>query len=150
MKIEKLSQVQLMQLYERLIQVSKDCVDNEDGKNDRESYIRKNFSLSSAAGKQLYKSLSDEQLIQIITSIADKVGHSPSQKEVFWVWREYIKLRFKKWPYALTAAGLPKSAGKGGMAINASFEMNRYGYSKFFRKVKHNCVIQYCIGKRKN
>lgn len=100
-----------MNLYEELLRISKESKNKEDGKNDVESDIYKKFSLSSISGKRFYKNLSDEQLIHVIIDISKEIGHSPSQKETYWVWREYIKLRFKKWPYALVAAGLPKNAG---------------------------------------
>lgn len=64
-------------------------------------------------------------MLHVITDIAKEIGHSPSQKEAFWVWREYIKLRFKKWPYALAAAGLPKNAGMGGMTLEQAQESKR-------------------------
>nr|WP_225877725.1 hypothetical protein [Alkalibacter mobilis] len=75
------------------------------------------FSLSTKSGKQLYNYLSDEDLLDVLRNKADKLGRSPSQKEIFCVWREYIKTRFKKWPLALKAAGLPTSAGKGGLTL---------------------------------
>lgn len=117
----KLSSLQLSQLYTELVQIAK-ANNKELGKEDEESDIKKTFSLSFPKGKQLYRSLSDEQLLHFITDIAKEIGHSPSQKEVFWVIREYIKLRFKKWPYALTAAGLSKSAGEKGQALEQIIE----------------------------
>ncbi|MGB8453678.1 MAG: hypothetical protein WCD89_15305 [Anaerocolumna sp.] len=117
MNTTKLSKNQLSNLYEKLTQISKSSENKELGKENEESDIKRTYSLSSSSGKQLYKSLSDQQLLHVITVIAKEVGHSPSQKEVFWIWREYIKLRFKKWPYALSAAGLAKNAGKGGLTL---------------------------------
>lgn len=113
----KLSKNQVSMLYAELLQISKTSGHNEAGREDEASDIRNRFSLSCADGKQLYKHLSDKQLLQVIKERAAELEHSPSQKEVFWVWREYIKLRFKKWPYALTAAGLPKNAGEGGRTL---------------------------------
>ena len=124
MYTSKLSSLKLSQLYDKLVQAAKACSNKEHGKEDEESEIKKIFSLSSPVGKQLYRSLSDEQLLYFITDIAKEIGHSPAQKEVFWVLREYIKLRFKKWPYALTAAGLSKSAGKKGQTLSLINEMN--------------------------
>lgn len=117
MNTSKLTGLQIAELYDKLVLISRTSVNKELGKEDEESDIKIIFSLSSSTGKQLYKSLTDKQLLHVITDIANEIGHSPSQKEVFWVWREYIKLRFKKWPYALTAAGLSKNAGKGGLSL---------------------------------
>lgn len=126
MKYSKSQQNQTADMYKELIEISQSSADNEMGKNDEGSYISSKFSLSSSSGKKLYKSLYDEELLSIINEIAKEIGHPPSQREVFWVWREYIKLRFKKWPYALTAAGLPKYAGSGGVTLEKAQENSRH------------------------
>ncbi len=113
----KLTKKQSNTYYEELWRIAEASSDPESGKKDEETTIGGKFSLSTPGGKQLYRSLSDEQLLFVITEMAKKLGHSPAQKEIFWVWREYIKLRFKKWPYALIAAGLPKNAGYGGTTL---------------------------------
>jgi disulfide oxidoreductase YuzD len=58
------------------------------------------------AGRMLYTSFSDEELLDILRHAADKLGHAPSQKEIFCVYRAYIRRRFNNWPMALRAAGL--------------------------------------------
>lgn len=126
MNYSKSPQNQVENLYEELIKISKTCADNEEGSGNKESYLSGKFSLSFASGKKFYKSLSDEQLLKVIKDIAQEIGHPPSQKEVFWVWREYIKLRFKKWPYALDAAGLPRNAGSGGITMEQAQEIKEY------------------------
>lgn len=82
--------------------------------DDRESLIWQNYALNTPRGKQIYASFTDEELLNVLREEAKKLGHSPAQKEIFWPLRIYIKIRFKKWPYALTKAGLSKSAGSGG------------------------------------
>ena len=82
------------------------------GNNDQFEAGRE-FSLSSKNGHALYDLLTNDDLLDIMKNRAKQLGHSPSQKEMFWVLREYIKVRFKKWPTALRLAGLPTSAGGG-------------------------------------
>lgn len=117
MKSKKLSKQKLHRMYEKLTKVSLECLDTNLGNMDKESDGWKHFSLSTASGRQLYESLSDEQLLKVLYDTAENLGRAPSQAELFWVWREYIKLRFKKWPYALKAAKLPTSAGKSGKTL---------------------------------
>lgn len=117
MKNIKYSETQLENLYQNLLHISDRCCNKDFGNRDKECSIWKTFSFASLSGKQLYNGLSDEKLLKVLRDIAEKLGYSPSQKEVFWVWREFIKLRFKKWPYALEAAGLPVKAGKGGKTL---------------------------------
>jgi hypothetical protein len=57
-------------------------------------------------GRILYASFSDEELLDILRLAADELGHLPSQKEIFCVYRSYIRRRFNNWPMALRAAGL--------------------------------------------
>lgn len=86
----------------------------------KDAAARTRFSLYSRTGEQLYRAMQDEELLRLLRKAAEKLGHSPSQKEVLWVFREYIKLRFEKWPYALAKAGLAKSAGSGGRSAEES------------------------------
>lgn len=73
------------------------------------------YSLSGPLGKILYDDFTDEELLKVLKDSATLLNHSPSQKEINWVLKDYIKLRFGKWPYALKQAGLAKGAGSGGM-----------------------------------
>jgi len=57
-------------------------------------------------GKMLYLSFSDEELLDIIRSEALVLGRIPAQREVFCVYRDYIRRRFGNWIKALRAAGL--------------------------------------------
>ena len=58
------------------------------------------------AGCALYKSFSDEELLNIIRRENETLGHVPAQKEVFCVYRDYIRRRYGNWVKALRAAGL--------------------------------------------
>lgn len=57
-------------------------------------------------GKLLYQSFSDEELLDIIRQEISVLGRIPAQREVFCVYREYIRRRFGNWVKALQAAGL--------------------------------------------
>jgi hypothetical protein len=57
-------------------------------------------------GDQLYASFTDEELLDRLRVAADELGHVPAQKEIFCVYRSYIRRRFTNWPTALRAAGL--------------------------------------------
>ncbi len=67
-------------------------------------------------GRRLYESFTDEELLDILRDTAQALGHAPAQKEVFCVYRSYIRRRFTNWPAALRAAGLkpPKKKKKTG------------------------------------
>lgn len=54
----------------------------------------------------LYQSFSDEELLDLLCWTAEELGREPTQKDVFCVYRYYIRKRFKNWPSALRAAGL--------------------------------------------
>ncbi len=58
------------------------------------------------SGAALYASFTDEELLGMLRTAAAELGHVPSQKEIFCVYRAYIRRRFRNWPGALRAAGL--------------------------------------------
>ena len=57
-------------------------------------------------------SLSDDELLGILRETAAEIGHNPSKKDVFCVYRVFILRRFEKWPWALVAAGLKEPKQK--------------------------------------
>lgn len=57
----------------------------------------------------LYRSFTDEELLDILRWEAEAVAGIPTKKDLFCVYREFIVLRFKNWPKALEAAGLRAS-----------------------------------------
>lgn len=59
--------------------------------------------------------LSDGELLDLLREIAGRLGHSPAQGEVHQLLRDCLRSRFKNWPGALRAAGLSRSAGRGGV-----------------------------------
>lgn len=63
---------------------------------------------SGNAARQLYKSFSDQELIEILCETAESVARMPTKTDVFCVYRLYIQRRFGNWPNALIAAGLKK------------------------------------------
>lgn len=82
-----------------------------------DAQLRRRYSPMSKEGRPLYEHFTDGELLNLLRSRAEILGHAPAQKEMFWVFRAYIKQRFGKWPYALKAAGLSKAAGKGGLSL---------------------------------
>lgn len=107
----------------------------DEGKDDDKSEIYQNYSLNTWKGLSFYEQLSDEILISVIKKKSEELGYSPGQKEIFWVWRSYIKQRFQKWPYALVAAGLSKSAGKGGKPLS-KVRQEAEEYNNLLRKIR--------------
>lgn len=85
----------------------------EEGREENSDLYRM-YSPDTPEGKEFYESLTDAQLLEILRQRAKELDHSPSQKEMFWVYREYLRKRFRRWPYALEAAGLKRTCGSGG------------------------------------
>lgn len=63
-------------------------------------------------GRALYETFADEELLDILRREAEVLGHVPAQKEVFCVYRYYIRRRYGNWVKALRAAGLREPKGK--------------------------------------
>lgn len=82
------------------------------------------YSLDTEQGAQLYASFSDGELLELLRGSARHLGRSPSQGEVHWILRAYLKARFKNWPGALRAAGLSRSAGRGGISEEQASQKN--------------------------
>lgn len=57
-------------------------------------------------GRRLYNSFTDEELLDLLRQCAATLGRIPSQKDIFCVYRSFIRRRFTNWPIALRAAGL--------------------------------------------
>lgn len=113
-------------LRRRLIRINNEGLLDPDfpdkGKVDIVKSRWKNYSLMSPLGQIVYESFSDEELLSVLRKSAEILNHSPTQKEIFWVFCDYIKKRFGKWPYALKLAGLSKGAGSGGMTYEETLE----------------------------
>mgnify|MGYP000882020548 CR=1 FL=1 len=67
---------------------------------------------TGADSRPLYKSYSDEELLDILRSATAELGRLPMQKEIFCVYRSFIRRRFKNWSMALRAAGLKEPKKK--------------------------------------
>ena len=83
------------------------------------------YSVDTEEGAQLYASFFFFLLSELLRQSAQQLGHSPSQGEVHWILRTYLKARFKNWPRALRAAGLSRSAGRGGMSSEQMSQKNK-------------------------
>lgn len=135
MKKKKLSAEQISRLIHNLEHAATHCSDMDQGSKDTCSELYKIYSLETESGKLFYQSLEDHFLLSVLRAQADMLGHSPAQKEIFWVWRSYIRKRYGRWPYALEAAGLKKAAGKGGKAIS-QIEQEKAEYQTLLNKVR--------------
>ena len=113
--------------------------DKEYQKEDRNSVLRKNYSLTTARGRRVYESFTDEELLECLRTAARELNHAPAQKEIFWVLRAYIKQRFQRWPYALKAAGLAASAGRGGKTM-AQIEAENKRLKELLEKVREKAI----------
>ncbi|NBH61933.1 hypothetical protein D1155_09755 [Anaerotruncus sp. 80] len=113
--------------------------DRKYGQNDKTSAVWKNYALASPDGKCVYQSFSDEELLAYLRRLASELGYGPTQGEVFWVLKDYIKQRFGKWPYALRAAGLSASAGKGGKTME-QMEKERLHKEKLLDMVREKAL----------
>ena len=82
------------------------------------------YALDTEFGAQLYASFSDDELLELLRESARQLGRSPSQWEVHGILRIYLKTRFKNWPGALRAAGLSRSAGRGGISTEQMSRRN--------------------------
>lgn len=64
------------------------------------------LGLSGGVGKAVYASYSDAELLAALRRTAEGLGRPPAQHEVFFLYRIYLKNRFRTWPAALRAAGM--------------------------------------------
>ncbi len=70
-------------------------------------YKRYHFlTLSDGLGRAVCLGYSDEELLEILRQTARKLGRAPTQNEVFFLYRIYLKSRFRTWPAALRKAGM--------------------------------------------
>lgn len=134
-----LNKEQKKELLANLLDKAENSTDLEDGAENVNSDIFLKYSIQTDEGKRFYQSLSDELLLSILRKRADTLGHSPAQKEMFWVWREYIKTRFRRWPYALKSAGLSKAAGKNGKS-REEFQREQEEYLECIRLIQDKAV----------
>ena len=70
----------------------------------REEY--RQLRLDRGIGRAVYLSYSDPELLDLLRSRQQQLGRAPAQKEVFFLYRSYLKARFGTWPAALRAAGM--------------------------------------------
>lgn len=94
------------QYRKRIAEIAKQAAQNPQDEEVqlREQYQR--FTLSHGLGRAVYASYSDEELMQILCWTADELGHVPAQHDVFFLYRIYLKARFRTWPAALRAVGM--------------------------------------------
>lgn len=123
----------------RLAQLAEASANLSPGMADMESDIHRVYALETPAGRRLYESFTDEELLDVLRKRAKELGHSPSQKETHRVYRSYLKVRFEKWPYALQKAGLSKSAGSGGKSM-AAMEAEKQHHEELLELVRERGI----------
>ncbi len=139
MPYEELTEDALQHLKRILTERIAENPDKNFQRNNRTSEIWAQYSMGSQMGKQVYGSFTDGELLEYLKSLANRLNHAPSQREVFWVLRAYIKCRFGKWPYALKAAGLSASAGSGGRTMEQQ-ESDREELAELLQQVRDKAV----------
>ena len=105
--MKELSYAQIHALRSQL-QRDADLAKQEPDSNRRTDWLQPErwSQYMGQAGKQLYQSYSDAELLQILQAEAARLGRVPAQHEVFCVYRDYIRRRFGNWVKALRAAEL--------------------------------------------
>lgn len=110
-RVDKEEAVDILEIKEQFMRIL-------NGEEPEPGFDDSIFAMSRGRGKELYRSFTDEELLDYLHDLAERLNHAPSQKEVHWAMKDYIKIRFKRWPYALEKAGLSKSAGSGGKTMD--------------------------------
>lgn len=101
----KMKQTRLLRL--QLVEDAKRAIEIGDPDCRQELIAPQRWSqYMGASGRRLYNSFTDDELLDILRGAAVELGRPPTQKEVFCVYRSYIRRRFVNWPTALRAAGL--------------------------------------------
>lgn len=105
--MRELSHTQILALRTQL-QKDADLAKLEPDANRRTDWLQPErwSQYMGPAGKQLYQSYSDAELLKILQTEAERLGHVPAQHEIFCVYRDYIRRRFGNWVKALRAAEL--------------------------------------------
>ncbi len=112
MYVRQLTQNEIKQKRLWLKEMASGCKSGSSREKAPQS-VKRSFDFSSPVGAQIYASFSDQELLDILHRCGKRLGYSPSQKEVFWIYRAYIRQRFGNWPKALRQAGLCVSTGRG-------------------------------------
>lgn len=118
----------------KLREAAAEAGEMEEGREEGSDLYRM-YSPDTPEGKNFYESLTDAQLLGILRDRAKELDHSPSQKEMFWVYREYLRKRFRRWPYALEAAGLKRTCGSGGKSWK-QMEQEQEHYQSLLKKLR--------------
>lgn len=74
-----------------------------------EAYLRqeyRDYAPDKPLGRAICESYSIQELAAILTERAKELGRTPTQQDIFPLYRAYLKRRFGTWPAALRAAGL--------------------------------------------
>lgn len=135
MGFNKGTEEEFRELYKKLEKLSAKCQDVNEGREDESSMVYQTYHLHTESGRKFYNWIEDKVLLDILRQKASEINHSPSQKELYWVWRDYIKRRFRKWPYALEAAGLSRAAGAGGKTLEQT-EADKQEYQMLLKEIR--------------
>ena len=104
---QKMKSREILQLKQVLSQTAAE----ETGKTEHAGWVEPSqwiMYMGKRARGELYEAFSNEELLSILRETAERLGHNPSKKEVFCVYRVFLIERFGNWPKALVAAGLKR------------------------------------------
>ena len=90
---------------------------------------------SSPVGKGIYESFSDDELKEILVEFHANNDRCPAQKEIYFIYRYYIRLRFGNWPWALQAAELKEKKRKSARKRNGRYRNAKEKFAKKSKKI---------------
>lgn len=105
----QLTPQQISQYHEMIRALAKEFVPDSPDCKAQEAQMRVQYQsllLSDRLGKAVYASYSDAELLDALRETAERLGRAPTQEETFFVYRVYLKSRFRNWPAVLRAAGM--------------------------------------------
>ncbi|MFV0516662.1 MAG: homing endonuclease associated repeat-containing protein [Aminipila sp.] len=149
---------EIVKYKENLQQLAKEATDLGQLEYNKESEEHKElmsiYKIKSQTGKFIYEAFSDEELCDYIRKRATELTHVPAQKEIYWIYRMYIKHRFVNWPKALRVSVLSSKAGQDGHSITVIQEREKLCNNRLMEIRKkadelhrppHMAEMKYCI-----
>ena len=98
--------------YKNWLRVLAEKAKEEGTLEDCSAAVMDTCKISSPIGKCIYESFSDDELKAVLLAFHRDNGRCPAQKEIYCIYKHYIRLRFGNWPWALQASGLKEKKNK--------------------------------------